>query len=204
MTALQNGKLLSGSPDYKEIALTFDDGPKPGGTEALLDELERLDVKATFFLVGKQAKEFPHLVKLIKEKGHQIANHSYNHPNLTEIPLDEAERELVETDKLLSGMIGERVIYWRPPGGNYTTQVLDRARKHGYVCVFWTINTADYTNPGKEKIENLVIEKATPGGIVLMHTGVADTVAALERIVTVLRGTGYKFVTISEMAERMK
>jgi peptidoglycan/xylan/chitin deacetylase (PgdA/CDA1 family) len=204
MTALENGKLLAGSPDYKEIALTFDDGPKPGAIEPLVAELDRLGIKATFFLVGQQVKEFPELAKLIHDSGHEIASHSYTHPNLTKIPLDDAEKELVNADMELRAITGSPIIYWRPPGGNYNTQVLDRARKHKYVCVLWTINTADYLRPGKEKIERLVIDKATPGGIVLAHTGVQDTVDALEKIVKELTAQGYKFVTISEMASKMR
>lgn len=204
MTALQNGKLLSGSPEFKEIAFTFDDGPKPGAVEPLIQELERLNVRATFFLVGQQAKEFPELVRLIKGKGHQIANHSYTHPNLTQIPLDAAEKELVDTEKVLRDIIGEPVIYWRPPGGNYNSDVLDRARKHKYVCVFWTINTADYLSPGPEKTAKQVLDQAKPGSIVLMHTGVPGTVQALEKIVGTLRSRGYKFVTVAEMADKMR
>ncbi len=204
MTALDNGKLLAGSPEHKEIALTFDDGPKPGATEPLVAELDRLGIKGTFFLVGKQVKAFPELAKEIQESGHEIANHSYTHPNLTKISLDEAERELVDADKEMQAITGARVVYWRPPGGNYNTEVLDRARKHNYVCVLWTINTADYLNPGADKIAKLVIDKATPGGIVMMHSGVPDSVAALERIYKELTAQGYKFVTISEMASKMR
>lgn len=197
---LADGVIRSGPAGHKVIALSFDDGPKPEWTPRLLEALDVLGVKATFFLVGAQCKQFPDLVKAISQAGHCIANHSYSHPNLTKLSPDEVYRQLSDTNELLVSLTGKRVRYFRPPGGNYNDGVVEQARKAGLVMVLWTINTADYTNPGKQKLEEMVMQKASNGGIVLMHTGVQDTLDALPVIVSELKRRGFRFVTIEEMA----
>jgi peptidoglycan/xylan/chitin deacetylase (PgdA/CDA1 family) len=202
-SALGSGKLISGSPDKNLIALTFDDGPKPGAVEDLLLELEKQGIKATFFVVGKMVVEHPDLLKSIIAKGHLIANHSYSHPNLKTLKPEQVLKELTDTNEAISRVTGKPVRYFRPPGGNYDAMVMEQIRKAGLINVLWTINTADYTGKKADAIAAQVIDGAKPGGIVLAHTGAPETVAALPRIARELRAKGFEFVTVDEIEKSL-
>jgi peptidoglycan/xylan/chitin deacetylase (PgdA/CDA1 family) len=193
-----------GSHRLHKIALTFDDGPHPDTTPELLAILRHYHVKATFFVVGAMARRYPTMLKAIAADGHEIANHTYRHTNLTRkgISPEEICCEIKACGEAVRQITGQSPQYFRPPGGNYNRTTLKLIRACGYTMVLWTYNTADYTEPGEDRILRRMAYHAVNGGIYLMHDGYRQTLACLPRIIEELQARGFGFGTVSEVAER--
>jgi len=196
---IRHHKFLRGDPAKKEIALTFDDGPHPAYTPKILSVLKKYDVKATFFLVGEMAAQYPELVKAQFAAGHNIGNHTFHHVNLTKIPDEEVAVEIKACGEVLKNITGDAPHLFRPPGGDYDKEVAEVAEALGYTMVLWTDNPGDYESPGSKVIETRILDKISNGGIILIHDGVQQTVDRLPQILEYLMGKGYRFVTIDEM-----
>lgn len=181
------------------IALTFDDGPHPYFTDRLLTLLKKEHVRATFFTVGRLVMEYPYLVQEISLAGHELAGHSFTHRNLSRLSDDEVRRELSITRGMIEDLSGKRVPYFRPPGGQYNQRVVSLGKSMGLSMVLWSVFPKDHEEPSSDVIVDRVLQQATDGGIVLLHSGVEATYNALPRIVSELRKRGYRFVTISEL-----
>lgn len=198
--------LAFGQPFVKEIALTFDDGPRDRGMYELLAMLKRLDVKATFFVVGKFAERYADTTKDMAAAGHEIENHSYTHPKLYTLWVEKIMRETERCDEVLEALSLPRSRFMRPPGGGFNLKIFYAMRRMNVKLGLWSLNTADYTAPKTGKtprmIAEQVIKKAKPGSVVLMHSGVFETVGALPAIVSELRERGYEFVTMRELWDR--
>ena len=196
-------KVITGDPRQRYVALTFDDGPHGARTDTLLDILRRLQVHATFFVIGKQVQMFPDNVGRMALEGHEIGNHTFHHYRLPKIPLAEVAGELNATRDVLTSILGARTRLFRPPGGEYNIDILRVAERNGYVTILWTDDPGDYEagrTPGR--IESLVLRDITPGGIMLLHDGIPATWAALPDLVARLRARGLIFVTVSELIQR--
>lgn len=183
----------------KCIAITFDDGPHGKTTERLLDELKRLDVKATFFLIGENVAESDEnaaLVKRMHDEGHLIGNHSYSHINIKETGRDNALLEIEKTNQIISGITGESVRYIRPPYGLYDESFLDCV---DMVPVLWNIDPVDWDTTDVSKIVDNVTKNAADRGIILMHDCYESSVTAAVEIIERLRDRGYIFVTVEEI-----
>lgn len=194
--------LYRGAPNDNVIALTFDDGPKPGVTEMLVNVLKQENIPATFFVIGRHAAANPNLVKLIADAGFEIENHSYTHANLTMLSRISIERELMRTIAAVQSATGRRMRYFRPPGGNLNSEVTKVAAEWGLTPCMWTV-TADSLEYGNgDQLVEFVLKHAQPGGIVILHNGRMTTLEALPRIIAGFRQRGYRFVTIDQMAQR--
>ncbi len=193
-------KILKGNPDDKTIALTFDDGPHAKYTLQLLALLKNLDVHATFFVVGKQVAKFPTLVQLEVLEGHEIGNHTFDHVNLTEIPPAQIPYELDECDNILRHTIGTSSRFFRPPGGDYNAAVIQAATQRGYITTLWTDDPGDFNHIPSDVILKRLLDHLHPGGIILLHDGIPQTMEMLPAFVTEARRRGYTFVTMSELA----
>jgi len=180
------------------IALTFDDGPNERTAE-MLDVLAKLEVPATFFLVGFRAEVQPNLVKAIKAGGHEIESHTYTHPKLTDLTVGEVELELCKAAAVIRAITGKPSLYFRPPGGHSDAKVREAAARQGFTEVFWTISCSPFEGADYSYLADNVISNACEGAVVLMHNGEPATTAALPRIVEALRRQGYRFVTLSEL-----
>jgi peptidoglycan/xylan/chitin deacetylase (PgdA/CDA1 family) len=186
-----------------QVALTFDDGPWPSSTEAILAELRRLHVPATFFMVGYLVQRYPRIVHDVIRAGMAIGDHSWSHPYRTpfrELPERRIETEIVRPAHLLRERFGVRLTLFRPPAGSYNTEVVDTARSAGLRLVNWNVDPQDY-RPGTtaSRIVRSVLGAVEPGSIVLMHDGGGDrsaTVKAVPRIVHGIRRMGLKLVAI--------
>lgn len=198
--------LYHGSTSAQAVALTFDDGPLPGGTERLLAVLNQYHVRATFFVVGAQVMQHPDLVKLIVSGGHELANHSFSHLPLDEMTDLQIQLEISETNKCLS-QLGQAAMYFRPPGGRYDARVLSIANYNGLKTIFWTVNGCD-SESGDGRIvrfatskvlSEYLVEHASSGGIYLLHNGSKLTLEALPFLIQSLTQKGYRFVTLSEL-----
>ena len=191
--------LMRGDPFRREIALTFDDGPHPQYTPQIISILASSEVKATFFIVGELAEKYPALVRAEAAAGHEIANHTYDHVNLTKIPSEDAAVEIEACSDVLQSITGKRPTMFRPPGGDYNDEVAMIGESLKYTMALWTDNAGDWDSPGKVAIEDRVLENVSPGGIILMHDGIEQTIKALPIIIRILKREGYRFVTLDQM-----
>lgn len=141
------------------MALTFDDGPHPKFTPELLAVLDRYQVKATFFVVGKMAQKHPDLLREIQAAGHEIGDHTFNHVNLARLDEQGAAAEWKVGEKAITAITGEKVRYCRPPGGRYDREAVIAASELGLTTVLWTDNSADYLIRSERRIET----RAVPG-----------------------------------------
>ncbi|WP_406601058.1 polysaccharide deacetylase family protein [Lysinibacillus louembei] len=187
--------------DQKVLALTFDDGPHQAYTSEILDLLALHGAKATFFIIGENAKKNPALVERIDEEGHEIANHTYTHPLKTTVP--KLIEEIEQTSELLEQITGNRPKLFRPVGGQYTDAMIDAIAEEGYKVVMWSwhLDTEDWKEPGVGKILQIV-NSAKEGDVILFHDGGGNrqqTVEALKQALPQLKEQGYTFVTISEL-----
>ena len=192
----------------KIVAMTFDDGPNPAPphTPALLAALRKAGAHGTFFVVGARAEQNTDLLKEMIADGHEIANHSYSHPNLTYLDHNALERELCRTSVVVRQATGQRPRFYRPPGGNYNSAVIEAAGTLGMAGAYWTIDGVNFeTGPfPPEKLVNFILSKIRPGAIILMHNAPENTVAAIPAIVAGIRAKGYEMVTMSELARRAR
>jgi len=191
----------AGNPHIREIALTFDDGPIPGPTKDLLDALRGVNARATFFVVGMRAAQSPSSLRQMAADGDDVEDHSFTHPNLTQILPQHIMLEILRTAVVIEATTGHWPHFLRPPGGNTDPDVLDTARTCGMSGAFWTIDALPAEESGSSiAVASWVISRARPGAIVLMHNGMAATVGAVPALVQGLRNRGYKLVTIRQLA----
>ena len=192
----------NGSREDKIIALTFDDGPHPKETNQILDVLDKYNVKGTFFVVGTHANWYSEpLVRAAKE-GHEIGNHTFSHPDISNLSSDDIKRELKECEDMLIKLTGKKPTLFRPPYGSYSEEKLGEiAKESGYKIILWTtLDAKDWKNPPSSQISDTIISKAQNGDIILLHDyGTENTVKALDTIIPEMMKKGYKFVTVSEL-----
>ncbi len=192
---------FSGKGDTKRIALTFDDGPHPQHTAEILDILAEHDIKATFFVIGKLGNEYPELVKREIAEGHEVASHTWSHPNIAALSEEGITNELLETEEFLASL-GYKPKLFRPPEGKCGENVLRAAASLDYDVILWTVDTLDWAHTPREKIVNNVLTNTRPGSIILCHDFVAydsPTPDALREIIPKLKENGYEFVTVSRL-----
>lgn len=185
----------------KLIALTFDDGPYPVFTPLLLEQLQRLNVHATFFLIGRDAEQWPELAQRIEAAGNEIADHTYTHPNLDEETPAQVREEIERGRDVLYGLVHDPSvrIYFRPPHGRYTLQTIRVAQDLGYRTVLWTDDPGDWRSVTSETLLGHIGHFATAPDVVLLHSGKLATVQMLPELVARFRAAGYRFVTVKQM-----
>lgn len=184
----------------KAVALTFDDGPYAMLTPQLLDLLKRHDVKATFFIEGKDVQMNPELVRRMVDEGHELGNHSYTHASL--IGLDETAltRELRDTDQLIRRLTGVATPLMRPPGGRLDATRYALVHRLGFTVVNDNDNPGDYRESDPLRLYQFILMHSSRGVIVCLHSGRLVTIRALPTIIDAYRRKGYRFVTVSELA----
>ncbi|MEP6776844.1 MAG: polysaccharide deacetylase family protein [Chthoniobacterales bacterium] len=182
------------------VAMTFDDGPNAKLTPKLLDLLAAHHMKATFFVVGENAAEYPDILKRAAREGHEIANHSWSHPNLGKMSDESARRELQKTDDAIKNAIGVRPTLMRPPYGSITAhQKRWINSEFGYRIIIWDVDPLDWKRPGPAVICNRILKETHPGSIVLAHDIHPGTIEAMTATFEQLEAKGFKFVTVSEL-----
>ncbi len=183
-------------PDKGKVALTFDDGPDLTYTPQLLEGLAKRNVKASFFITGKNAETYPELVKQMHEAGHLIGNHTYSHLQLGSSNRETFRQELIKTNEIIQGITGEEVVYVRPPYGSWDKSFEEELNMFP---VLWTIDPLDWCTNDSACVINKVIPKVKENSIILMHDEYASTVTAALQIVDELQKEGYVFVTVDEI-----
>ena len=183
-------------PATKYVALTFDDGPKAGTTDVLLDGLKVRGASATFFLVGEQALAYPDLVRRMAEEGHQVGNHTWSHVRLEGASKILVEEEVGRTEALLKELLGGEGYWLRPPYG----QLSPGAEKYIDVpMVKWSVDSRDWESRNTEKVVQAVLKDVQPNSIILLHDIYPTSVEAALRLVDALQTQGYWFVTVEEL-----
>ena len=176
------------------VKLTFDDGPVRGNTRRVLNVLANHGVKATFFVVGKQARWYPRLVKREYREGHSVQNHTYTHPDLTALGNAGIRRELRRTNRAIRAAGVPRPSRFRPPYGATNTRVKRVGASLGLTQTLWSVDPRDWADPSASVICRRVVSNVSPGSIVLLHDGTgANTDEALPCIIRRLEAKGYSF-----------
>jgi len=189
-------KYAEGAADQKFLALTFDDGPHPVYTEELLDGLKERNVKATFFLIGKSARENPELVKRISEEGHLIGNHTMNHVQLNRQPYEEALAEIRQANDVIRELTGEEPHYIRPPFGEWSEAL---ANEVDMDAVLWDVDPLDWKAKNTDIVVKRIQKDSQEGDIILLHDVYGTSVEAALEIIDQFQAQGYEFVTVDEI-----
>ena len=185
----------------KRVALTFDDGPNPDVTPQILEILKKYDAKATFFMLGSRVQYYPDIVKDIYNQGHEIGNHTFNHPQLTKMTEAQILKEYSSTEQAIIQAIGVPSTVFRPPYGATNTQVKNTIDS---LHVLWTIDTLDWKHRSAAKILPYVQNSMQNNAIILMHDIHQSTADGLESVLKYLQKNGYEFVTVSEVMKYKK
>lgn len=182
------------------IALTFDDGPDPIRTPALLDALRDLDVKATFFVVGRAVQKHPEIVQRMAAEGHEIGNHTFHHLYLPLHRHRTVEHELRAADRAIEAATGVTPTLARPPWGARRPSTVRAFARLAKKVVLWDVNSYDWKNKPSGDVIARVVDRAKPGSIILMHEARENgetTIDIVRRLVPVLRAKGFQLATVS-------
>jgi chitin deacetylase len=187
----------------KVVALTFDDGPWENSTSKVLGVLKKNNVKATFFVVGKQVERHPQMLKQMVANGHAIGNHTWSH-QYHHFNQSTAAREIDNTASLVYKITGVKTSLFRPPAGILGNGLAAYAHQKKYAVVMWSVDSKDWRSwhMTPQRMVGSIVKDAKPGGIILLHDGGGDrshTVQALPKLIAQLKKRGYKFVTVPEL-----
>ncbi|MDP4127152.1 MAG: polysaccharide deacetylase family protein [Bacillota bacterium] len=193
-----------GPEDKNQVALTFDDGPNPEYTPQILAVLDRYHVKATFFMVGEMARQYPGVVREVADQGNEVADHTMTHPEAPKVDSQGLMQEVGGAAQLLERISGRKVHYFRPPYGYFDVAYFQTCRDNNMDVVLWSIVPRDWEQPPAEVIVRRVASEIRPGAIVLLHDGGGNrrqTVKALPLIIEAIQAKGLKPVTLSQLLE---
>jgi peptidoglycan/xylan/chitin deacetylase (PgdA/CDA1 family) len=189
--------ILKGSDKF--CALTFDDGPDAQYTLEVAEVLREYGVSATFFVVGYKVERYPDQVVALAASGHEIANHSYNHPDFTKLSATEQKRQLTRTTAALENL-GITPRWFRPPNGSFNKAAVKTCKGCGLSPVLWSVDPRDWSKPGAAKITSRVLNDTGNGAVILLHSTNSQTVDALPGIIEGLQKRGYRFLTMTQWA----
>jgi len=184
----------------KVVSLTFDDGPHPAFTEAVLDILKTHEIRATFFVKGRNAALFPDLIRRLHDEGHIIGNHSWSHHYFFDLfPARRMKNEIRETNLIIRDITGEIPVLFRPPYGVTNPAVARAVRDENYIVIGWNIRSCDTTLKDPIKIAQRIQNRLNPGSIILLHDNRKGSEKILKEVISIVKKNGYKFARIDEL-----
>lgn len=182
------------------IAMTFDDGPSGPLTPKLLDMLKDRHIHATFFVLGQNVKAHPEILKRAVAEGHEIGNHSWDHPQLSKLSDEAVRSQLNRTRDQITAAVGLPVTLMRPPYGAITSEQKKWVHDDlGYKIILWAVDPLDWKRPGPEIVHQRIVKETRNGSIILAHDIHPGTVEAMPATLDELLEKGFKFVTVSEL-----
>ena len=196
--------VYSAAREDKAIALTFNAAWGNETTDAVLSCLREHNIRATFFIVGDFAEQYPGSVKKIFAEGHELGNHSMRHLDPVTQDTPALLADITACNDRLRRLTGVSPTLYRAPSGSYNDQTIDAAESLGMTVIQWSADSIDWKDPSPETIVSRILKKTTPGGILLFHLGKENTAAALPEVIRRLREAGYSFVTVSELLPQGK
>ncbi|KNF07455.1 hypothetical protein CLPU_16c00080 [Gottschalkia purinilytica] len=183
----------------KKIAISFDAAWGTEYTEDILNTLDKYKVKTTFFLVDFWVKKHPDVLKKIDKKGHEIGNHSTNHPEMSKLSKEEIIKEIKTTEESIEKVIGKKTTLFRPPFGDYNDNLINTCRELGYHVIQWDVDSLDWKEKGAQSVVDTVTRNVKNGSIVLFHNNAKYVSEYLPLVIEKLQAEGYKIVPISEL-----
>ncbi|WP_102028265.1 polysaccharide deacetylase family protein [Salirhabdus sp. Marseille-P4669] len=192
--------IFRGHPDKNMVTFLINVSWGEEHIPDMLKTLKKHKVKATFFIDGAWAEKNVELVKMIKEEGHEIGSHGYNHPNMSRLSNEEIRNQLTKTNNILKSIVDEKPMYFAPPAGNYTDSVVKVADELEMETILWTVDTIDWQNPTKQALLNRVLTKVEPGTMILMHPKEV-TKDALDELILKIKDKNYKIGTVGKLLD---
>jgi peptidoglycan-N-acetylmuramic acid deacetylase len=197
------GAVFRGSPEGRNLYLTFDNGYENGYTVKILDVLKEKKVPACFFVTGHYVRTEPELLRRMVQEGHIIGNHSWSHPDFSALPDAKIREELDRVQREVADITGQREMrYLRPPRGIFSERSLRVSRSLGYTNVFWSIAYKDWDTSaqrGARYAYDSVVSQLHPGAIILLHSVSRDNAEALASIIDEARRQGYTFRSLDHL-----
>ena len=189
-------KKAQAEKNKKVVALTFDDGPDGNTTPQALDILAKYKVKATFFVQGKNIAGNESLLKRMQSEGHEVGNHSWNHPVLTKLSLEDAKKQLTDTEDAITKVLGKSSKLMRPPYGAISDDIRNNL---DLSFIMWNVDSLDWKSKNEAAILTEIQHQTTDGSIILLHDIHQPSVNSLPKVIEYLQGQGYSFVTVSDL-----
>jgi peptidoglycan-N-acetylglucosamine deacetylase len=190
----------------RKVAITFDDGPNSVYTPQILDIFSKAKGKATFFMIGEQMTNHPEVVKQVADQGHEIGNHTFTHPKLSQLSVEDCREEIEQTEKLIEEMTGQKPVIFRPPYLDYNQDTVSILQQKGYSMIgALNLEAQDWEQPGVEHIFEKSRDVVKNGGILIFHDGFGDrsqTIEAVRMLVSELTSQDYHLVTVSELLKQ--
>ena len=184
--------------EKKLIAFSFDDGPSRKNTEKILKALDKNNARATFFMLGQNAKYYPDLVKKVEESGNEVAGHSWNHPLLTKLGKKGVKKQMSQMNEAIASVTGSDVGLLRQPYGSINRTVKNTVKDP---LILWSIDTLDWKTLNAYKTADAILKQAKDGDIILMHDIHAPTAEAVKKVLPKLEKKGFQVCTVSELLE---
>lgn len=188
--------------ENKDFYLSFDGSPNPPATDRLLATLERYEVKATFFMEGRRLEKEAGCARRVLAAGHDVGNHSYNHPEFDKISPEECVREVRMTQEIIHRELGFYPGMLRPPAGKITDDMVNTFTGLGFDVVLWSFSVRDWEGPDETAVAERILSQAHPGAIIACHDRVEWLARTLDIVIPALRRQGYVFRRISESGQK--
>ncbi|ALS24687.1 MULTISPECIES: delta-lactam-biosynthetic de-N-acetylase [Paenibacillus] len=195
--------IFLGDTKQKELYLTFDNGYENGYTSRILDVLKEKQVPAIFFVTGHYIQDQPELLKRMVQEGHLIGNHSWSHPDLTQVSDQKLKEELDRVKTKVAELTSQKEMpYLRPPRGVFSERMLAASKGYGYTNVFWSIAYKDWDpklQRGWAYAYESIMSQLHPGAVILLHSVSKDNAEALAKIIDDARKQGYEFKSLDQL-----
>ncbi|WP_078501452.1 delta-lactam-biosynthetic de-N-acetylase [Paenibacillus selenitireducens] len=203
---MKHEAIFLGDTTKKELYLTFDNGYENGFTVKILDVLKQHQVPAIFFITGHYVKQEPELVKRMVAEGHLIGNHSWSHPDMSQISNTQLKTELDKVQAEVTQLTNQKhMTYLRPPRGIFNDRILGESRALGYTSVFWSIAYKDWdtaSQRGWKYAYDQVMKQIHPGAVILLHSVSKDNAEALASMITTAKEQGYEFKSLEHLEKK--
>ncbi len=197
---LENKPIYRGNSHKKMVTLIINVAWGNEYIPSILATLKKYSVTATFFIEGKWAKNYPNVVKMIVDAGHEIGNHSYNHPDMSTLSNQKIAEEIRKTNDVLEATTNQKISWFAPPSGSYNQAVVDIAKSYQLGTIMWSIDTLDWQKPTPSVIVERVTSKLHNGAMILMHPTI-QTAKALDPLLKNIRRKGYEIDSVTTLLD---